>query len=177
VIAPADPSETRQITRLLCKSKSPTYLRLGRSNEIQIVNSDYLLVENTVSEIRQGENGTLLFIGSIGSIALEAHEVLKSEGINVSVASSPFISQPDMNYLKRAIEKGPIVTIEEHGLRGGFGSSILEALSDIGSKPVIGLIGSKRKDLSLVGSRDFLLEANDLTSNEVVRKFKSLMES
>ena len=177
VIAPADPIETRQITKLLCKTKSPTYLRLGRSNEIQLVNNDYSLVENKVNEIRQGEDGTLLFIGSIGSIALEAHEILKSEGIDVSVASSPFISHPDINYLKDAIGKGPLVAIEEHGLRGGFGSSILEALYNTERSPAIGLIGSKCKDLSLVGSRDFLLEANDLTTKEVVRKFKSLMES
>ena len=51
--------------------------------------------------------------------------------IDVSVASVPFATEIDLDYLRSAATKGPIITLEEHSKRGGFGSIILESLHQL----------------------------------------------
>jgi transketolase len=176
VVVPSDPLEAKQITKFLVESKSPSYLRLGKSHE-QILGEKKSVIEyGKVNEFLSGTDGTILFVGSIGKIALEAAEILASEGISASVASVPFISNQDIDYLRYAAKKGPIITLEEHAHRGGFGSSVLEFLNKEGITASVGLIAAAQHNLSQIGSQDFLRQENGINANSIVAKFMALME-
>ena len=175
IIVPADPNETKQATNILVKTKFPSYLRLGKSNEKEITKGNSIEF-GKVNELITGKNGTILFIGSIGEIALEAAALLLGEGIAVSVASVPFVSKLDENYLIESAKKGPIVTVEEHSNRGGFGSSVLECLNKEGFCALVGIVASSQVNLSQVGSQKFLREMNGISVANVVSKFKALLK-
>ena len=177
IVIPADPLETKLLTKFLVQSRNPSYLRLGKSNEKAINKEQPRIEPGLFNEIVAGIHGTLLFVGSIGTIVLEASEILLDEGISVSVVSVPFIKDLDKKYLKVAANRGPIVTIEEHSRRGGFGSAVLEFLNLESIDAKVGLIASDQKNLSQIGSQEFLRTSNCLDALTVVAKFKALQES
>jgi transketolase C-terminal domain/subunit len=128
-------------------------------------------------ELVSGDSGTILFVGSIGEIAIEAGNELKSKGLSVSIASVPFVSNLDRDYLLSAAIKGPIITIEEHSLRGGFGSAILEYLNTEKIYADVGVIASEQLNLTQIGSQEFLRKENNLTSSRIVSEFMAFLES
>ncbi len=176
VIVPADPTEAKQITTLLAQEKFPSYLRLGKSNEQIISRKDVVTKLGKINEIVSGERGTILFVGSIGKIALEAANLLLKQGISVSVASVPFISRLDKEFLIKSAKKGPIVTVEEHAIRGGFGSSVLEFLNKENLSVLVGMVAAEQNDLSQIGSQEFLRLANGIEATRIVSKFMALAE-
>ena len=174
VIVPADPIETKLVTKFLAATKSPSYLRLGKSNEQNFNETELVISPGRFNELINGESGSLLFVGSIGEIALSAARELRKSGLSVSVASVPFLKSLDKEYLMRASSKGPIITIEEHSSRGGFGSAVLEFLNAENIVATVGVVASSEKNLSQIGSQEFLRMSNGVNVEAVVSKFKAL---
>lgn len=174
VIVPADPYETAGITQLLALTKNPSYLRLGKSNEPMIHEKEVSITPGKINELLDGNDGTLIFSGSVGVIAIQAAKELASESINVSVASMPFVSRIDLDYLKSAVKKGPIVIVEEHSYHGGVGSAVLEVLSLHGINARIASVASAQNNLSQIGDQDFLRNVNGINSENIISKFKAL---
>jgi transketolase len=177
VIVPADPHETIGITKLLASTKNPSYLRLGKSNEPLIHAQEISITPGKINEISTGADGTIIFSGSVGVVALEAAKELAAQAITVSVASMPFVSRIDLDYLNRAVKKGPIVIVEEHSYRGGVGSAVLETLSMQGISGQVALVASAQTNLSQIGDQDFLRDANGINADSIVSKFKALLVS
>lgn len=174
VIVPADPFETVGITKHLTATKKPSYLRLGKSNEPNIHTPDVKCIPGKVNTLIEGNAGTLIFSGSVGTVAIAAHAKLLEDSISVSVASMPFVSQIDLDFLSDAARKGPIVVIEEHSYRGGVGSSVLEFLSHNAISARIALVASDQNNLSQIGDQEFLRTQNGITMENVILKFKAL---
>jgi transketolase len=177
IFSPGDPVEAEAVTKLIMKKSSPAYLRLGKNGEANFTLDNHNISENRFRELRSGSQGTLVFTGSVGQVALKAAEVLKDLGISVAVASVPFPSRLDDDYLRNALAKGPLVTIEEHAIRGGFGSAVLEKVHSMSgvNKNRIGLIAANQDDISLVGTQDYLRTRNGITDEAIVAKFKALL--
>lgn len=173
IVIPGDPFEASSLTTILCKSKTPSYLRLGKSKEKLINRSPVTLVSGRYNEIIAGENGTILFVGSVGTIAIEAAQIMSREGKSVSVTSAPFLSSPDREYLEKAAKIGPIVTLEEHSIRGGFGSSILEFCNQESIHADVRIISATQKNNSQIGDQDFLRRANGLSLERIVEVFNT----
>jgi transketolase len=169
VILPCDPIETEKITEILADSREPAYFRLGKSNEKIIHKSEPEIETGNFLQLKSGKKGTLLAAGSVASIALEA-----AEQIDVNVFSVPFVSKIDIKHLSKLTEIGPIVTIEEHSYRGGFGSSVLEFAARSNLKARIGLVASEQNNLSQIGSQEFLRNANGITVENIVSTFNQL---
>jgi len=175
VIVPADPHETIGITQLLTTTKNPSYLRLGKSNEPLIHDKEVSITPGKINEITSGADGTIIFSGSVGVIALEAAKELESQAISVSVASMPFVSRIDLDYLKESAKRGPIIIVEEHSYRGGVGSAVLETLSMQGITAQVALVASAQTNLSQIGDQDFLRNENGINVFSIVSKFKALL--
>lgn len=177
IVIPSDPIEAALLTSLLVKSKSPTYLRLGKSNEKVINFKEPQIEHGKFNEIVKGNAGTILFVGSVGTVALEAASKLLSDGIDVAVTSVPFVSNLDKDYLIEATQKGPIITVEEHSGRGGFGGALLEFLNEKNIKANLGVIFANQKNLSRIGSQEFLREGNGISATLIASKFIALQEN
>ena len=176
VYVPSDSIEARNITEHLCKGKSPGYLRLGRSGEPDITVNSINSHFNQIIDIKKGNDGTILFVGPIGVRVLAAEKMLRNNGINVSVASVPFITALDLDYLRDAAKKGPIITVEEHSFRGGFGSIILETLNSLDIYCKVKIVAAKQTNLSEIGSQTYLQNQNGLDENTIFNAVKACLE-
>ncbi len=175
VIVPADPAETRELTLSIIASKKPTYLRLGKSKEPAIHTGPLKITVGAINEISGGDSGTLLFAGSVGTLAIAAAKELATAGIHVAVASMPFISRIDMDYIGKALKKGPIIVIEEHSYRGGVGAAVLEAMNAAHLQGAIGLIAADQNNLSQIGGQNFLRHANGISVEKIMQRFNALV--
>ena len=175
VIVPADPAEVHELTLLLTSTKKPTYLRLGKSNEPAIHTGIPKISHGCVIEVSPGSSGTLLFAGSVGTVAVAAAQELAVQGVSVAVASMPFVSSIDLTYLQQALDKGPVIVIEEHSYRGGVGAAVLEALNAADLFGAIGLIAADQNNLSQIGDQNFLRTANGISVENIIKKFNALV--
>jgi transketolase len=171
VVSPADPAETEILTRYLVRDKRPTYFRLGRSGE-NILNHEVPQIEDgRFNKLFGGKDGTLLFTGSIGSNVIAARETLKSQGIEVSVFSVPFISNISELDLRSLDNTKPIVSVEEHSIRGGLTSALLEKIAVIGLKMRVIPVTASQINLSSIGNQSYLREINGLGVTRIASYF------
>lgn len=171
VVSPADPAETEILTRYLVRDKRPTYFRLGRSGE-KILNHEVPQIEDgRFNKLFGGKDGTLLFTGSIGSNVIAARETLKSQGIEVSVFSVPFISNISELDLRSLDNTKPIVSVEEHSIRGGLTSALLEKIAVIGLKMRVIPVTASQINLSSIGNQSYLREINGLGVTRIASYF------
>lgn len=176
IVVPADPIETSAITKYLSSTKSPTYLRLGKSKESNFHKNQIVIKPGKMIEVLEGKDGTIVFSGSVGVLAINAQQKLLEKGISVSVTSMPFVTPIDIDYLRIAAGRGPIVVVEEHSYRGGVGSAVLEALTINSISARISMVASDQNNLSQIGDQDFLRSQNGITVEEIIAKFCALME-
>jgi 1-deoxy-D-xylulose-5-phosphate synthase len=139
VMAPKDENELQHMVKTAIYSGRPISLRYPRGagfgvtldrepKEIEIGRGELLV---------QGTDLTLIAIGSTVYPALEAADLLKARGIFASVVNARFVKPLDRDLiLAEAAKTGVLVTVEENALMGGFGSAVLELLSDEGQSQV-----------------------------------------
>lgn len=162
VVSPADPVETEVLTRFLVKDRKPSYFRLGRSGEKILNRNTSNIVEGRFNQIFSGEDGAILFTGSIGGNVIAARETLRSRGIEISVYSVPFISKISDIDLQALDSTKPIVVVEEHAIRGGLTSAILEEIALSRLEMRIIPVTAKQHNLSNIGSQSYLRNINGL---------------
>ena len=77
--------------------------------------------------VRQGSSDVVIVaLGSILAEAVKAADVLAGEGIDVGVISARFAKPIDEKIISLFYDKKSIITVEEHSLACGFGSTVLE---------------------------------------------------
>jgi len=89
--------------------------------------------------LREGKDAVVFAVGSMVTEALSAAEQLAAKGVEVSVVDPRFVKPLDVDLICNMSTDSPlVVTAEENALQGGFGSSVLELLSDSGiMSPVV----------------------------------------
>lgn len=131
VIVPADDIETYQSTLALVDIPGPVYLRLGRYPVPRVHTDDYEFQLGEVTRLRDGGDVALLATGHMVWKALEAAEILLAEGIQTRVCSVATIKPLNSEAILREIRGIPtVVTVEEHSVIGGLGSTIAEILAE-----------------------------------------------
>jgi 1-deoxy-D-xylulose-5-phosphate synthase len=91
--------------------------------------------------LQHGENDrvAIFALGALVPMAQEVAVKLEAEGISAAVINARFAKPIDTEMLEfYASSVDVILTLEDHVLRGGFGSAVLEELSNLGlSTPVV----------------------------------------
>ena len=82
--------------------------------------------------ISDGEEVAIFGLGALLPLAQQLAAELQLQGFSVAVINPRFVKPLDSELLAEyARRAGVIVTLEDHVLMGGFGSAVLEALSDM----------------------------------------------
>ena len=135
VMAPKDENELRHMLKTAIYSGCPISLRYPRGAGYG-VEMDRELKQLPIGKgeiLVEGSDLTIVAVGSTVHPALEAAAQLKQKGIFASVVNARFIKPLDSELiLTQAKKTGCIVTVEENALLGGFGSAVLELISDAG---------------------------------------------
>ena len=107
----------------------------------------------------------------------EAWEKLISSGYQASVYDVWRIKPINEKMLKEMVkEYDYIVTVEEQTISGAFGSAIIEALSDSGTKKDILRIGLPERYIFENGSRDYHIDNNGLSAADIYSKITNFVK-
>lgn len=135
VSAPMNEIELRDLmyTAQLEKNSGPFSIRYPRGPGV-LVNWKEPFCEIQVGRgrmIRQGSDIAILSIGHPGNFVVEATNELEKEGINPAHYDMRFVQPLDEELLHDIFTSfRKIITVEDGVLKGGFGSAILEFMSD-----------------------------------------------
>jgi len=123
--------------------------------------------------LKEGKDVTILSIGYMSNVALEAGYLLIDEGIDCEVINARFIKPVDIDLIMKSVLKTEkLFTIEEGVVGGGFGSGVLELIIDKIEKYII------IKNIALPdrfiehGDRAALLDKYGLSSKKIAEAVK-----
>lgn len=129
IIVPADAIETEKVIRKIANHVGPAYIRIGRANVPVIYDDSHEFEIGKATVHKNGNDATIIAIGIMVSIALDAAEILEKEGIYARVINMSTVKPIDKEIIiKSAKETGAIVTAEEHSTINGLGSAVAEVL-------------------------------------------------
>lgn len=134
----AAPRNAQQLQNMLYtaqleKSNFPFVIRYPKGNTENFkLNGKYSEIKiGKGSCLKEGGDVAILTIGPIGNVALSAAEKLVEEGLDVAVYDMIFVKPIDENLLIKICNKhNKIITIEDNAVIGGFGTAVLEFISD-----------------------------------------------
>ncbi len=133
VMAPKDENELRRMLKTAIISGVPISLRYPRGAGFGVP-LDKEIAELQIGRgelLTEGRDVAIIAIGSTVYPALEAASLLKKEGIKASVVNARFVKPLDRDLILSVVRDcGALLTVEENALQGGFGSAVLELLSD-----------------------------------------------
>lgn len=131
VICTSDDIQTKWAVREISKINGPVYLRLCRLATPVIYDASSKFEIGKAVQIGEGTDATIFATGVTVSEAIKAKEILKEKGINVRVVDVHTIKPIDREMIiKCTKETKRIITIEDHSIIGGLGSSVCEVLSE-----------------------------------------------
>lgn len=138
VVVPADAVATPPLTRQLVEMQGPAYLRMMRNPSPIIYGKEQTFTLGQAIMLRDGADVTLIAMGRLVPIALDAADALAREGIQARVLDMHTVKPLDTDAVERAaLETDAIVTAEDHNIIGGLGGAVAECLAERGLGPLV----------------------------------------
>lgn len=174
VIVPADGVETKQVVMAAAEHQGPVYIRLGRPKVPVLLGDDYKFEIGKGVVLKEGTDVTLVGTGIMVSKAMEAADLLATDGISAAVVNISTIKPLDNALITEMAQKtGAVVTAEEHNIYGGLGSAVAEVLVETCPVPMA-RVGVEDK-FGESGLPDELLEKYGLTAANIAAKAKAVI--
>ncbi len=181
VMAPKDEAELRDMMKTALALGGPVAVRYPRGAAVGVPLPEAMTaLPPGKAEVLRGEGAVaLLAVGSMVQVAEKAADLLETEGITVRVINMRFVKPLDTELLlelSRDPEIRGLVTLEENMLAGGFGSAVLEALSDAGVLMPVRRFGIGDTFVEQ-GTREELLALCGLTAPQVAEGVKTFLRA
>lgn len=179
VLTPSDPDEVEWLFPLAFSHKGPTYLRLGKGGERNLLQDEQKASRKFGSphEIIKGEKITIVSCGPILNEVLSVREILKKNDINPSIINIHSIKPFKKNeFLEKIKGKDIIISIEEHSIIGGLGDVVSDALSGMQNSPIQIKFGINDVFVKEVGTRDYQLKTHGLSPNKIANEIIKILE-
>ncbi len=176
VLCPCDGHEMRQAVRALLAYDGPAYLRLGRLAVDTVTDQvpGYKFELGKGALLRDGHDVTIVAVGMMVQMALQAAQILAQEGLSVRVIDMHTIKPLDGELLLAAArETGAIVTSEEHNVLGGLGGAVAEFVAEHCPVPVVR--HGVEDQFGRSGKAEAVLQAYGLTPEGLAEKVRLAM--
>lgn len=160
VIVPADCKECEKALEYAANNYGPMYIRLPRTNVCDIFDENYEFNINKAQVLKNGTDATIITNGETLAEVLLAVEELEKNGYSIKVINAPVIKPFDTNTIVEETKNSDLViTVENHSIIGGLGSTVCETLSEyspttvhrIGIKDMFGQSGTTKELLEFYG--------------------------
>lgn len=133
VCAPCDERELHEALRLQLALDVPSVIRYPRDAVPAAGAAAPPFVLGKSRVMLNGRDATILAYGTQVEYALAAADTLAGEDLFVTVVNARFCKPLDEDMVTTAITSGgPVITVEDHSVAGGFGSAVLEAANRLG---------------------------------------------
>ena len=174
IISPADGIEYKQAIFAAARIKGPVYLRVHRQKAKRLNSDSYKFEIGKGSILKEGNDITVIANSTMVAKSLEAAEILQGKKINVEVVNMHTLKPIDRGIiLKSSSKTKKVITVEEHSIVGGLGSSVADVL--IKENPVkMEMIGIKDV-FAVVGKYDELLDYYGLTGPKIAERIEGFL--
>ncbi len=134
IMAPKDENELGRMLKTAISHDGPVAIRYPRG-AVSKIPTDMELKKLTIGEsetLKDGKDILIIAIGSAVQPAKHASELLNEMGISACVINARFAKPIDASLIRNlAKEIKCVLTVEENVIQGGFGSAVLEHLSEM----------------------------------------------
>ena len=173
VFAPADAMEAVAVANAILSTHGPCYVRLGRGGDPAVRESIANFAIGKALPVREGSRVAIFSTGDIYEEVAAAVDSLSGLGLEPTVYTFPTIKPIDTDTILRcAATHQLIVTVEEHNLSGGFGSSVAEIMASRGCKAKLLRIGIADMFCREVGDQHHLRCVCGIDSETIVRRIQ-----
>ena len=179
IMAPKDENELQHMMKTCQTHNGPTALRYPRGASLGVRMDEEMspLPIGKGELLREGSDVAIVAIGVTVHKAEEAAQRLEEEGISTSVVNARFVKPLDTQLIGAVARRVKCLLLVEEGARmGGFGSAVLELLSDEG------ILNIPTRCLGLPdwyieqGPQDLLREKYGLTADGIYHQAKQLLD-
>ncbi len=130
VIVPCDYNQTKAATIAIADFHGPVYLRFGRPAVPNFTDVNEKFEIGKAQLLNEGKDVTIFANGHLVWKAIEACEILETNGISCEVINIHTVKPLDEKAILDSAKKTKcVVTAEEHQRNGGLGDSIAQLLS------------------------------------------------
>ena len=133
LMAPKDGNELKSMLKIALDSGKAVAIRYPKEDiPDKEINPQYKTFEMGKAEVlRKGADGVLLAYGAMVYRCLHAAEKLSEKGIEVTVVNARFAKPLDKALILDLVRNHKLIaTVEDHALMGGFGSAVLELVTE-----------------------------------------------
>ena len=174
VYSPADAHELSACMAAAYQSHSPVYIRIGKSDRDMVHPTSLSLKPGDLSPIKQVKNSKLAFIAT-GSLSSTALALANTQYPTASVWSVPFIKPINTNQVIEICKQHQqLITLEEHCVFGGLGSTIAEISSEQSPSRIL-RIGIEDRFSTHCGSYEYLLKEHGLDRTAIAYKIDQFL--
>jgi len=181
LLVPSDPNQTDILVRYMAKNDGNFIIAMGRSkiraildeNGKEFYGEDYNFEFGKPDLIRKGEKTTIITYGSFVTYAVEIADLLKKEGISISVIAVPAPLNTDFNTVKELIENKNIIVFEDHNSNSGLTNEISKFAVSGGIK-INKIISKGVENYAPSGSIDNILKVLNLDVKSMTELIKEL---
>ena len=134
IMAPRNEFEVGPMLDLALSLNAPAALRFPRGNTSGKHDEPLApLAIGRAEVLRRGSDVAIIALGNTVDVALDAYDLIEAGVTKPTVVNARFVKPLDEQLLIELAETHTrIITLEEHSLAGGFGSAIVEFVSDRG---------------------------------------------
>lgn len=133
LMAPKDGNELKSMLKIALDSGKAVAIRYPKEDSPdKEMSPQYKTFEIGQAEVlREGADGVLLAYGAMVYRCLHAAEKLSEKGVEVTVVNARFAKPLDKALILDLVRNHKlIVTVEDHALMGGFGSAVIELVTE-----------------------------------------------
>jgi 1-deoxy-D-xylulose-5-phosphate synthase len=180
-MAPANEDELADMMFTATNQKHPAFIRYPRGAAEGVpVKDQPKIIEIGKAEVvenfsRQGARKVALFgLGNMLSVAKKVAAQLKTDGYDVAVVNPRFTKPIDAGTTEFfGMAADLVVTLEDHVLPGGYGSSVLELFSEKQITTPVIRVGWPDKFIEHATTVEFLREKHGLTVPNILSQISS----
>lgn len=175
ILSPADAISAVVLFENALQSNEPTYLRLHGGLNCPIVYNNIEFNPEKPNILREGNDIVIFATGSMVNTAIKVADLITD--LSVRVVDVHTISPIHKETIVNSKNAKLVVSLEEHSIIGGLGTSIAEIFSEEKGSPILLRLGVKGF-FDKIGDYSYLLEQTKLTPEliveDILAKYNSL---
>ena len=176
VLAPRDIGELRTMLRWTEQHDGPCAIRYGRTSvdlSERYPNRE-TFTPGVWETLENGEDCTLLAVGSMVETAIAVHDLLADKGVRVRLVNASSVKPMDTQLLRDVADK-PVFTLEEHVRTGGFGAAVCGFAAE-NHLPAPAKVFSLPDAFITHGSRSILLDVHGLSPEKIAEAMLNTLQ-
>jgi transketolase len=176
IYSPADRFEVTACMEQAYHSKSPVYLRMGKSDRGDVHVDVPQVTSGNLLKVKSGKSCNIAFIAT-GSLVSTAVDISAEYYPDAVVWSAPCIKPLNSQQVATICKQSQsVIVLEEHSVLGGLGSAITEIASEFAPVRIL-RIGVNDRFSHYCGTYEYLLKEHGLDRLAIEQKIHDFLEA